>query len=57
MPAAAGQKRDIEALAALEHDGIKYAAFNKDFYEEAPEVFAMSHQEVSGIRGRHTGLP
>lgn len=42
-----GQKRDIESLAALEHDGIKYPPFNKDFYEEAPQVAAMSQQEVS----------
>ncbi|PSC74148.1 DEAD-box ATP-dependent RNA helicase 24 [Micractinium conductrix] len=43
--AGAGGKRDIEALAALDHGGVQYSDFNKDFYEEAPEVAAMPPQE------------
>lgn len=31
---------------ALEHDGMQYAEFNKDFYEEAPEIAGMTPQEV-----------
>ncbi|PRW59097.1 DEAD-box ATP-dependent RNA helicase 24 [Chlorella sorokiniana] len=46
----AGVKKDIEALAALDHDGMAYADFNKDFYEESPEVAAMSHPEVAEYR-------
>lgn len=42
----AGKKKDVEALAALEHDGIAYAEFNKDFYDEAPEVAAMTPAQV-----------
>lgn len=44
--AAARGRGDVEALAALQHDGIVYAPFNKDFYEVAPDVAAMSHAEV-----------
>ncbi|PSC72915.1 DEAD-box ATP-dependent RNA helicase 24 [Micractinium conductrix] len=48
--AGAGGKRDIEALAALDHGGVQYSDFNKDFYEEAPEVAAMPPQEVAEYR-------
>jgi hypothetical protein len=47
-----GTKKDVESLAALEHDGITYSEFNKDFYDESPEIFAMSQAEVSGGAGR-----
>ena len=39
----------IEALAALEHGDVEYDDFAKDFYEEAPEVFAMDDKEVSHL--------
>lgn len=42
----AGKRKDVEALAALEHDGIAYSEFNKDFYEEAPAVAAMTPAQV-----------
>lgn len=41
-------KKDVEALAALEHDGIAYSEFNKDFYEEAPDIAALTHAQVGG---------
>ena len=44
---AVGGKMKIEALAALEHGDVEYDDFAKDFYEEAPEVFAMDDKEVS----------
>lgn len=43
----AGAKREIEALPALDHEAMSYAPFNKDFYEEAAAIRAMSHQEAS----------
>ncbi|KAI3438924.1 hypothetical protein D9Q98_001338 [Chlorella vulgaris] len=46
----AGTKKDVESLAALEHDGITYSEFNKDFYDESPEIFAMSQAEVADYR-------
>jgi ATP-dependent RNA helicase DDX42 len=52
---AAARSRDIESLAALQHEGITYAPFNKDFYEEAADVAAMSHAEVGGGQGRRRG--
>ncbi|KAL4424909.1 hypothetical protein ABPG77_009638 [Micractinium sp. CCAP 211/92] len=51
----AGKKKDVEALAALEHDGIAYAEFNKDFYDEAPEVAAMAPAQVNEYR-RQLGM-
>ena len=36
-PVVVDRKR-IEPIAALDHSGIDYEAFNKDFYEEKPSV-------------------
>ncbi len=47
-----GVKKDVESLAALEHEGISYAEFNKDFYDEAPEITALTHAQV----GTHSCL-
>lgn len=47
VPAALGGKMKIEALAALDHAAVEYADFAKDFYEEAPEIFAMDDREAS----------
>lgn len=49
--ATAGAKKDIESLAALEHGGITYAPFNKDFYEVAPDIAAMPLAEVRAAGG------
>ncbi|EFN57854.1 hypothetical protein CHLNCDRAFT_6836, partial [Chlorella variabilis] len=51
----AGVKKDVEALAALEHDGIAYSEFNKDFYEEAPDIAALTHAQVAEYR-RQLGM-
>lgn len=51
----AGKRKDVEALAALEHDGIAYSEFNKDFYEEAPAVAAMTPAQVNEYR-RQLGM-
>lgn len=39
----------MDALAALDHASLEYDDFAKDFYEEAPEVFAMDDKEVSRV--------
>jgi hypothetical protein len=46
----ASLKRHIEPLTAIDHNSIEYANFAKDFYQETPEVAAMSSDAVSDLR-------
>ncbi|GIL70856.1 hypothetical protein Vretimale_3928 [Volvox reticuliferus] len=46
----AGARRNVEALAPLDHSAMVYAPFAKDFYEEAPEIVAMTDAEVAAYR-------
>ena len=39
-------KRNVEALAPIDHTSKTYGQFAKDFYDESPEVFAMDDAEV-----------
>ncbi|GIL46805.1 hypothetical protein Vafri_3686 [Volvox africanus] len=48
--ATAGARRNVEALAPLDHSTMVYAPFAKDFYEEAPEIVAMTDAEVAACR-------
>lgn len=48
-PVVVDRKR-IEPIAALDHSGIDYEAFNKDFYEEKPSVSGMSEEDVAEYR-------
>ncbi len=42
----------MESLAPLDHEAQGYEEFAKDFYTEAPELAAMSEQQVHGaLRG------
>ncbi|GKC55379.1 DEAD-box ATP-dependent RNA helicase 24, partial [Tanacetum coccineum] len=43
-------RKRIEPIAALDHSGIDYEAFNKDFYDEKPSVSGMSEQDVAEYR-------
>ncbi|GKF27061.1 hypothetical protein Tco_0082955, partial [Tanacetum coccineum] len=43
-------RKRIEPIAALDHTGIDYEAFNKDFYDEKPSVSGMSDQDVAEYR-------
>lgn len=47
---ALGAKKDIEALAPLEHGDIEYEDFAKDFYEQAAAISAMGDAEVAAYR-------
>lgn len=40
----------MEQLAPLDHKGITYTDFRKAFYDEDPEIFAMSPAEVAALR-------
>ncbi|KAK1317139.1 DEAD-box ATP-dependent RNA helicase 24 [Acorus calamus] len=40
-------KRKIEPIPALDHSGIDYEPFNKDFYEEKASISGMSDEEVA----------
>ncbi|KXZ52716.1 hypothetical protein GPECTOR_8g110 [Gonium pectorale] len=40
-----GRGRGVEALAPLDHGSMLYAPFAKDFYDEAPEIAALSDAE------------
>lgn len=44
--AAAVDRKRIQPLPALDHASIEYDDFAKDFYEEHPNLAAMSHAEV-----------
>jgi len=43
-------KTAIEELSGVDHSKIDYNAFEKCFYEEDPEIFAMSEGEVMALR-------
>jgi ATP-dependent RNA helicase DDX46/PRP5 len=43
-------KTAIEELSGVDHSKIEYNAFEKCFYEEDPEVFAMTDLEVVQLR-------
>ncbi len=39
-------KRKIEALPALDHASMEYPDFAKNFYEEAPDIAALTPAQV-----------
>ena len=43
-------KTAIEELSGVDHSKIEYNAFEKCFYEEDPEIFAMTESEVILVR-------
>lgn len=52
-----GGKLKIEALPGLDHSAVEYDEFAKDFYEEAPEIFAMDDSEVGSTTLRPAPPP
>lgn len=47
---AAGRKQPVGSLAALDHAGMEYEAFERDFYEECAALRALSEAEVTAYR-------
>ncbi|RUS22945.1 P-loop containing nucleoside triphosphate hydrolase protein [Endogone sp. FLAS-F59071] len=47
---AAHVKKDIDPLARVDHSTINYCEINKCFYEEHPDVAAMTPAQVNSIR-------
>eukprot|EP01117_Protostelium_nocturnum_P009480 TRINITY_DN3379_c0_g1_i2.p1 TRINITY_DN3379_c0_g1~~TRINITY_DN3379_c0_g1_i2.p1 ORF type:complete len:756 (-),score=288.94 TRINITY_DN3379_c0_g1_i2:26-2293(-) len=43
-------KKDIGPVAALDHSKIEYYDFNKDFWQEPPEITALSEDQVREMR-------
>ena len=41
------KKRAIDPLPPLDHSEIEYEDFAKDFYEEAPDIAAMTDEQVT----------
>ncbi len=39
-------KRGLDPLAPVDHSCVEYDDLAKDFYDEAPEIFAMDDNEV-----------
>jgi hypothetical protein len=58
---AAGRRGDLTELPALQHDALNYDDFEKDFYEEVPEIAALDVAAVNERRRtlgiRLSGLP
>ena len=46
------QKGKVDALAAVDHEAVEYAPFNKDFYTVAQSVKEMTEEEVAAYRRR-----
>mmetsp|Transcript_17260 Transcript_17260/g.24739 ORF Transcript_17260/g.24739 Transcript_17260/m.24739 type:complete len:250 (-) Transcript_17260:1214-1963(-) len=46
----APKKKSIASVEALDHAGIDYAAFRKEFYQAHPDIAALSPQEVHELR-------
>ena len=44
--AAAADRKRIDPLPPVDHDSIGYDDFAKDFYEEAPDVAALTPEEA-----------
>lgn len=42
-------KKSIDPLPAVDHSNLEYNDFGKDFYEESPELAAMTPAEVCPI--------
>jgi ATP-dependent RNA helicase DDX42 len=45
-----GGRRDVEPLAAVDHSKIQYPEIEKNFYEEHPDIQALTSQQVSELR-------
>lgn len=44
------KKKIVPILPPLDHSKIKYEDFNRDFYQEHPEISSMSEEEVTEYR-------
>ena len=44
--AAAADRKRIDPLPPVDHDSVGYDDFAKDFYEEAPDVAALTPEEA-----------
>lgn len=44
------RKKYIDPLSAIDHSAIKYEPFDKDFYDEHPDISQLSRDEVDALR-------
>jgi len=43
-------RKDVEPLAAVDHSTVKYLEIEKNFYQEHPDIQALTPQQVSELR-------
>ncbi len=49
------KKAQKKELKAVDHSKMEYAPFRKDFYLQAPEITAMTDEEVKEFRAKEMG--